>query len=153
MFCFKKPSASFIWQGMLTVEGMGKFGLVSDIDQDGNGYFISLDIINGVANIRTWGFNPLNTKENFIFRDIQSGLFTIGKSKSFYFRLISYGNYIELSIDTVVILTLMDYTFSGGYIGLYSCSSVISLQQSTFKTLPNPPEEYGSQEEVQKLKD
>jgi beta-fructofuranosidase len=45
---------------------------------------------------------------------------------------------------------LMDYTFSGRGIGLYSSSSVISLRQSTLKVLPNPLEEYASQEEAQK---
>ena len=151
IFCFEKPSASFIWEGVLAVEGMGKFGLVSDIDVDGNGYFISFDISNGLVNIRTWGFNPLNTRENFIFHNIQQGLFNIPENKSFHFSLIRYGNYIELSIDGFVKLTLMDYTFTGNGIGLYAASSVISLQHSSVKTLPNPIEEYASQEEAQKL--
>lgn len=151
LFCFEKPSSSIIWEGVLTVEGSGKFGLVSDIDKDGNGYFISLNITNGLANIRTWGFNPLNTRENFIFHDIQSGFFALNSSRSYHFRFISYGNYIELSIDNAVVLTLMDYTFSSKLVGLYTCSSVISLQQSVIKTLPAPLGEYASQEEVQKL--
>ncbi len=151
LFCFNKPSASFIWEGMLTVEGMGKFGLVSDMDAEGNGYFISFDIANGIVKIRTWGFNPLNSRQNFIFHDIQSAVFSVQTNKSFYFKLISYGNYIELSIDGYVKLTLMDYTFSGPLAGLYSSSSVISLQHSTLKTLPNPPGEYASQEEARKL--
>jgi len=151
IFCFEKPSSSYIWEGLLTVEGMGKLGLVSDIDQDGNGYFISFDVSNGLVNIRTWGFNPLNTRQNFIFYDIQSGIFAVNKERSFYFRLISYGNYIELSIDGFVKLTLMDYTYSGNSIGLYSASSVISLQNSKVMILPNPPGEYASQEETQKL--
>ena len=130
---------------------MGKLGLVCDMDQDGNGYFISFDVSNGLVDIRAWGFNPLNTRQNFIFHDIQSGVFAIDKNKSFYFKLIRYGNYIELSIDGFVKLTLMDYTFSGNGIGLYSASSVISLQQSTLKILPSPPGEYASQEESQKL--
>jgi len=48
IFCFEKPSGSFIWEGVLIVEGIGKFGIVSDIDESGNGYFISFDILNGV---------------------------------------------------------------------------------------------------------
>jgi len=151
IFCFEKPSTSFIWEGVLTAEGSGKFGLVSDIDNDGNGYFISFDITNGLVNIRTWGFNPLNTRENFIFHNIQSGIFSIAQRRSFSFRLIRYGNYIELSIDGFVKLTLMDYTFSGNGIGLYAASSVISLQHSVLKVLPNPRSEYASQEEAQKL--
>jgi len=151
IFCFQKPSAGFIWEGVVTVEGMGKLGLVSDIDTDGNGYFISFNVINGLVQIRVWGFNPLNTRQNFIFNDIQSGVFTTNEERSFHFRLIRYGHYIELSIDGVVKLTLMDYTYSGNGIGLYSASSVISLQHSTVKVLPDPEEEYASQEEAQKI--
>ncbi len=150
VFYFQKPSASFIWEGLLTVEGMGKLGLVSDIDQEGNGYFISFDVSNGLVQIRAWGFNELNHRQNFIFNNIQSAVFTINGNKSFQFRLIRYGHYIELSINDVVKLTLMDYNYSGNGIGLYSASAVVSLQKSTVKVLPDPKEEYASQEEAQK---
>lgn len=151
IFCFQKPSASFIWEGVITVEGMGKLGLVSDIDLDGNGYFISFNVVNGVVKIRTWGFNPLNTRHNFIFTDVQANVFTTNKKNVFHFRLIRYGHYIELSIDGVIRLTLMDYTYTGNGIGLYSASSIISLQHSIIKTLPDPEGEYASQEEAQKI--
>jgi beta-fructofuranosidase len=151
VFCFQRPSPSFIWEGVLTVEGMGKLGLVSDIDLDGNGYYISFNVVNGVVKIRAWGFNPLNTRQNFIFTDVQANVFTTKKANTFHFRLIRYGHYIELSIDGVVRLTLMDYAYSGNGIGLYSASSVFSLQQSIIKVLPNPEEEYASQEEAQKI--
>lgn len=151
LFCFQKPSDSFIWEGLLTVEGMGKLGLVSDIDQEGNGYFISFDVVNGLVQIRAWGHNPLNSRENFIFNNIQSGQFTVNENKSFYFKLIRYGHYIELSINDVVKLTLMDYTYSGNNLGIYCASSIVSLQQSTVMVLPVPEEEYGSQEDAQKM--
>ncbi len=149
IFYFEKPSNGFIWEGLLTVEGMGKLGLVSDIDQEGNGYFISFDVVNGLVQIRAWGFNPLNNRHNFIFTNIQSGIFPV--KRSFYFRLIRYGHYIELSIDGAVKLTLMDYTYSGNGIGLYSASSMISLQNSKVSVLPDPEGEYASQEEARKL--
>lgn len=145
IFCFQKPSASFIWEGLLTVEGMGKLGLVCDIDNEGNGYFISIDMLHGLVNIRAWGFNPLNNRQNFIFNNIQSGFFYAIRKNTFYFKLIRYGHYIELSINDIVILTLMDYTYSGSGIGLYSASSVISLQNSIVKILPDPVDEYASQ--------
>ncbi len=151
IFCFEQPSASFIWEGLLTVEGMGKLGLVSDIDEDGNGYFISFDVSSGLIQIRAWGFNPMNNRQNFIFNNIQSAIFTINGIKSFAFKLIRYGHYIELSIDGIVKLTLMDYTYSGGGIGLYSASSVISLQNSVVKILPELEDEYASQEEAGRL--
>ncbi len=146
VFCIDTPSSSYIWEGLLTVEGMGKLGLVTDMDKEGNGYFIQLNVLNGQVRIRAWGFNPLNTRQNFIFTDIQSNFFTTNKKNSFYFRLIRYGRYIELSIDGIVKLTLIDYTYSGNSIGLYSASSVVSLQHSVLKVLPDPTSEYASQE-------
>jgi len=149
IFCFEKPSASFIWEGVLTIEGMGKLGLVSDMDQEGSGYFISFDIVNGLVQIRAWGFNPLNNRQNFIFDNIQTGIFP--PKRSFHFRLIRYGRYIELSIDGAVKLTLIDYTYSGNGIGVYTNSSSLSLQHSVVCALPDPESEYGSQEDAQKL--
>ncbi len=151
VFSFSKPSDSFIWEGVVEVEGMGKFGLVSDIDENGNGYFISFNAVDGLVQVRAWGFNPLDNKRNFIFTDIQSNMFAIGGKRSFFFKLIRYGHYIELSIDHIVKLTLIDYTYRGEGIGLYSASSVISLKNSCIKSLPEPPGEYASQEEAQKL--
>lgn len=151
IFCFEKPSAGFIWEGVLTVEGMGKLGLVSDLDKEGNGYFISFDVSNGLVQIRAWGFNPHDNRQNFIFNNIQSNVFAVNSHKSFHFRLIRYGHYIELSIDGIVKLTLIDYAYSGEMLGLYSASSVISLQESFIKVLPDPEAEYASQEEAQKI--
>ncbi|HVZ98673.1 MAG TPA: hypothetical protein VG847_17445 [Chitinophagaceae bacterium] len=149
IFCFETPSSGFIWEGLLTVEGMGKLGLVTDMDDDANGYFISMDVSNGLLQIRAWGFNAENVRHNFIFQDIQEGIFPA--KRSLHFRLIRYGRYIELSIDGVVKLTLMDYKYSGNNIGLYSASSVISLQESVLRLLPQPEEEYASQEQTEKF--
>lgn len=151
IFYFEKPSEGFIWEGVLTVEGMGKLGLVSDINEEGNGYFISFDVSNGLVQIRAWGYNPHDNRQNFIFNNIQSSVFAVNPEKSFHFRLIRYGHYIELSLDGVVKLTLMDYTYAGKGIGLYSASSVISLSESILKVLPDPEPEYASQEEAQKI--
>ncbi|MEP6746116.1 MAG: glycosyl hydrolase family 32 [Bacteroidota bacterium] len=149
IFCFRKPSAGFMWEGSLKVEGMGKFGLVCDIDSEGNGYFISINADSGHVQLRAWGFNPLNNRQNFIFNDIQSAFFTPNSEQSFEFKLIRYGRYIELSINGHVKLTLMDYTYSGDFFGLYSASSLISLQKSVLKTLTDPEEEYASQADAQ----
>ncbi|OIR13204.1 hypothetical protein GALL_55890 [mine drainage metagenome] len=150
IFWFKKPSASFIWEGLLTVEGIGKLGLVSDIDRDGNGYFISFDITSGQVHIRRWGFNPFNNRQNFVFSDLQLGIMTANEKQSFHFKLIRYGHYIELSIDNKIILTLMDYSYTGTGIGFYSASSVISIKDIVVKILPDPEDEYASQKKRKK---
>lgn len=150
LFCFEKPAANFIWEGLLSVTGTGKFGIVSDVDKDGYGYFIKLNITNGFVQIRSWGFNPLNAKQNFIFNDLQSGFFPPQQpDESVHFKLIRYGSYIELSINGNVILTLMDYTFSGEAMGIYTASSLVFLQNSQVRILPAPEEEYASQQEAQ----
>ena len=82
LLCFQRPSGSFIWEGTLTIEGLGKIGLVSDIDKEGNGYYISLNVVSGIVSIRAWGFNSLNTRQNFIFNDIQSNVFAVKTEKS-----------------------------------------------------------------------
>jgi beta-fructofuranosidase len=151
VFCFAKPSSSFIWEGKIVIEGMGKLGLVTDIDEYGNGYYIIFDVSHGLVHIRAWGYNPTNERQNFIFNEIQSNLFTKQDYSSFYFKLIRYGSYIELSVDDVVKLTLIDYTYCGNNIGLYSASSIISLKESVVKIIPDPEEEYASQEETQKM--
>jgi beta-fructofuranosidase len=144
VFSFQRPSQSFIWEGNLTVEGMGKLGLVTDIDTNGSGYFISFDVSNGLVQIRSWGFDPLNNRKNFIFNNIQSNVFKTNKELSFNFKLIRFGHYIELSINDVVKLTLIDLSFSTGNIGLYSASSIISLQSSIVHVLPDPEDEYAN---------
>lgn len=151
IFSFQKPSGSFIWEGKINIEGMGKMGLVTDMDEYGNGYYIIFDMSHGLVHIRAWGYNAANARQNFIFNEIQSNLFTKKDYSSFYFKLIRFGSYIELSIDDEVKLTLIDYTYCGNNIGLYSASSVISLQNSVIKILPEPEGEYASQEETQKL--
>lgn len=148
LFSFQKPSPSFIWEGILTVEGMGKFGLLTDLDEEGNGYFISFDIIYGLVQIRAWGFNSSDKQHNFVFKNIQSSGFNITPDRSFHFKLIRYGNYIELSINGIVKLTLIDYTYGGPRLGLYTASSIISLRKSTIKVLTEPENEYASQSDA-----
>jgi beta-fructofuranosidase len=142
IFCMETAGSGFIWEGVLTVVGMGKLGLVCDMDHEGNGYFISIDITHGFVKIRSWGFNPNDNKQNFIFNDIQSASFEKTGNASLHFRLIRFGNYIELSINGVVRLTLMDYTFSGNCIGVYTASSVITVENSMLHLLPEFQGEY-----------
>ena len=146
LFCIPKPSASYIWEGTLRLEGLGKCGLVVDADHEGNGYYIAIDYVYGLLQIRSWGFNELDTHNNFIFDNLQTSYFEPPKDRKVVFKLIRYGHYIELSIDEVVKLTLIDYRYSGPLIGLYSSSSVISLRDSKLYALSDPESEYAAQQ-------
>ncbi|MBK8503260.1 MAG: glycosyl hydrolase family 32 [Saprospiraceae bacterium] len=146
LFYMESPKLNYIWEGTIKLIGLGKCGLMCDVDQDGNGYFIPFDMVNGLVTIRVWGANPSNMKEDFIFSDLQSNLFKVPDDRSFDFRLIRYGHYFELSINNIVRLTLIDYTLSNAGFGLYSASSEIYLSNSTLQMLPEPILEYAAQE-------
>ena len=129
------------------MEGLGKGGLVLDADDDGNGYFISFDFVSGYVSIRNWGFNPDDVKNNFAFNNLQSNQFKPRKSDySLHFKLIRYGSYIEFSIDGEIKLTLIDFSNHSKNLGLYSCSSLMSLEHAVIKELPRPVDEYASEE-------
>jgi beta-fructofuranosidase len=149
LFRMESPATGYIWEGRLRLVGLGKCGLVCDVDEEGNGYFISFDLLNGLVRIRRWGSNPGNMKEDFIYSDLQANLFTVPEDRAFDFRLIRYGHYFEFSINDVVRLTLIDYTFSAPGFGLYSASSEIHLCNSRWKELPEPIVEYASQESTE----
>lgn len=148
LFHMISPTSSFIWEGKIRVVGLGKCGLMCDLDEEGNGYFIPFDVVNGYVSIRVWGSNPQNPKEDFIFTDLQSNLYKVNDDLTFDFRLIRYGHYFELSVNGVVRLTLIDYTFSASGFGLYSSSSEIYLNKSRLKALPEPISEYASLDNV-----
>ncbi len=154
LFCFSKPSVNIIWEGTLCLEGMGKCGLILDGDEDGNGYFISLDFVYGLIQIRSWGFNETDNHKNFIFENLQTNQFNTSQEHKLDFKLIRYGHYIEFAVNEVVKLTLIDYRYQGSLIGIYSSSSVISLTNSLLYSISEPESEYGAQEsQVQKMQE
>lgn len=144
IYTFQKPAKNLIWEGVLHLEGMGKSGLVINEDGLGNGYFIAIDFVNGYVQIRKWGYNESDHHNNFIFNNLQSGLFYPPENRKIHFSLIIYGHYIELSIADKVVLTLVDYQYTGERIGIYSASSVISLMNSEIHILKDPETEYAS---------
>lgn len=143
VFSIRKPDDDLIWEGTLVLEGLGKCGLVIDCDEQGNGYFIPFDFVGGMVRIRRWGFNPNDNRNNFVFDNLQSSLFRRNPDRTLRFRLLRYGNYLELSIDGIVALTLVDHVFGGSTMGIYSASSVIALRDSQIHVLESrPSDEY-----------
>jgi len=146
LFTFDRISDAYIWEGTISMEGMGKCGLILSEGDDGCGYYISLDFKSGYVQIRAWGFNPDDPQNNFVFKNLQTNQFIPNSNYSLDFKLIRYGHYIELSINDIVKLTLIDYKYSESRIGLYTASSIITLTNSRYSVLENPIEEYGTQE-------
>ena len=55
IFHFARTAVDFRLQGSIIMEGQGKCGLSFRADHDANGYFISLDMVNGIVQVRAWG--------------------------------------------------------------------------------------------------
>lgn len=144
VFAIDKPCQNYIWTGTLVLEGLGKCGLVMDMDGEGNGYFISLDFVNGFVQFRRWGFNPDDVQNNFVYKTIQANQFDTNPERSIDFKLIRYGHYIELTIDGKIALTLVDYEYAGPKMGVYASSAVLSLKNLKLYPLPDSNEEYGN---------
>jgi beta-fructofuranosidase len=153
IYCFEKPSKDFVWEGKLAVEGMGKTGFVIECDKEATAYYLSIDFVNGLVQFRAWGFNEKDVKNNFIFENIQTNQFEIHEEKEIYFKIIRYGNYYELSINDIVKLTLLDFKYSEGKIGVYVCSAIVSVSDSKIHVLPEPENEYATSDPDRYLKD
>lgn len=137
---YTAPSAetSWIWEGEIQVHQQGQCGLVFDLDDQLNGYFISLDAVRGFALIRAWGSRPERIFQNYIYEDLQFATFPPNPEGRFRFRLIRWGSYIELSVDGIVRLTLVDSRFKGRNLGVYAESAELTLGAQTLHTLEGP---------------
>jgi beta-fructofuranosidase len=142
IFSFPKPSENIQWEGKITLEGLGKCGFVLNENGEGDAYYISIDFVNGYVRIRTWGFNEADMSEDFVFKKLQSNLFKVNEQRSHNFCLIYYGNYIELSIDGAVKLTLVDESLKYNNIGFYVASAKIAVENSTLKVLEDIKSSY-----------
>lgn len=120
-FVFDEQVDSFSLSALLTMEGIGKCGLVCRINPETHdGYYISLDLMKGIAQMRAWGTGPLHSGEDMMqFKSLQSGYWYDSGPRDIAIKLLAFGSYHELSINGGVVLSLADATFECGLIGFY----------------------------------
>ncbi|QDT11957.1 glycosyl hydrolase [Planctomycetes bacterium K23_9] len=118
----------------------GKCGLVLRLDrQTHDGYYLSLDLLKGVAQMRAWGSGPMGSGENMMqFRSLQAGYWNQQSSGEAELSLLAYGSYLELSIDRNVVLSLADQTFSSGAFGFYVESATLRVEDLAVNHLQPP---------------
>ncbi|MDB4834959.1 glycosyl hydrolase family 32 [Cyclobacteriaceae bacterium] len=145
-FVCPKRSKNFIWEGQLVLEDLGKTGFTIECDREASGYHISLDYENGFVQFRKWGFNPKDNQNNFVFENLQTNQFAIPTDRTILFKIIKFGSYFEVSINGVVKLTLVDHSYTNPYIGIYTCSSTVLLNNSSFHSLTGHESEYTQQQ-------
>lgn len=131
----------FILSGELNMEGRGKCGLVLRLNNEGDGYYLSLDLFKGIAQVRAWGHKPDGGfEEAFGYQQLQAAHY-IPADAPHPFRLVAYEQYLEFSLNDRVLLTLADDTFAEGRVGFYVESAKLRIDNLTLKVCSRPPTE------------
>ncbi len=138
MFLLRGIFDDFVLSGELHIEDSGKYGLVLRVDEQGDGYFLSLDLRKGLAQLRAWAYNPEGSHEEaFRYQPLQTSNFLTGEGPH-RFSLLAYGQYFELSLNGFVVLSLADDRFARGRIGFYSEDATFRVESLTVETCTTP---------------
>ncbi len=130
----------------VVLEGAGKTGLVLRCSEEGDGYFLALDLVNGVAQMRAWGANPAPEFEHaFRFEPLQEAMFRGSDRGPWRIEVVAHGTYLEVSIDSYVVLSLVDEAYLGGLIGFYVESAALGLNEVTVEPLSRPVVEHAAE--------
>ncbi|RMF37543.1 MAG: glycosyl hydrolase [Planctomycetota bacterium] len=130
-FVFEHQVDHFRLRAQMRLKGKGKCGLVFRVDPaTHDGYYLSLDLLKGVAQLRRWQTGAAGTGERMMqFRELQSGNWYTDTRGEAQVQLLAFGSYLELSIDGRIVLSLADRTFETGLAGFALESAHLELGQ------------------------
>jgi beta-fructofuranosidase len=139
-FLFDSELASFRMQASMKLCGSGKCGIVFRMDrQTHDGYYLSLDLMKGIAQMRDWGTNSAATGDQMMrFESLQSGFWRSQEQGMASIQLIAFGSYLELSIDERVVLCLVNDRYESGAVGFYVESAELELRDICLQRLTPP---------------
>ncbi len=139
-FVFDESLIGFRFQAFLRLRGKGKCGLVFRVDpKTHDGYYLSLDLLKGVAQLRRWKTGPAGSGEEMMqFRTLQSGNWYSETPGQAHMQLIAFGSYLECSIDGRVVLSLADQTFHEGLLGVYLETAHLELSEVKLNRMRSP---------------
>lgn len=139
-FVFEPTLNCFRFRASIALRGLGKCGIVFRIDpQTHDGYYLSLDLLKGVAQMRAWKTGPEASGEHMMqFRSLQTGFWYSTTPGEARVQLLAFGSYLELSINDRVILSLADQTFSEGLVGVYLESAHLDLTDIHLHRMASP---------------
>lgn len=131
---------SFRLNAALKLDGKGKCGLLFRIDPESHdGYYLSLDLLKGVAQLRAWGADTGRTGEHIMSFDTLQGAAwhttTPGEAR---LSLLVFGSYIELSVDGYLVLSLADQRFARGHVGVYLETACLTVDDLELRRLRSP---------------
>lgn len=139
-FLFPPEVHCFRFRATLSMSGLGKCGLLVRIDPTtSDGYYLSLDLLKGVAQWRAWGHqSSLRPEQAFRFKQLQSNYWRAGPSPAVQIEVLAVGNYLEFSIDQRVLLSLADESYAVGRLGIYVESACVELKSAELEHLHTP---------------
>ncbi len=143
-FLLNGPLADFRLDCHLSIDGKGKCGFVFRIDEESHdGYYLSLDLLKGIAQLRSWGTAPDTVGEHMMnFKALQSGNWVARGACGERFSLLVFGSYIELSIAGRIVLSLADLDFKTGHLGIYADSCSLSVTDLSLHPMREPEQRH-----------
>ncbi|QDV26449.1 glycoside hydrolase family protein [Aureliella helgolandensis] len=139
-YVFQPQLDCFSLSALMDMQGVGKCGLVVRIDPESHdGYYISLDLMKGIAQMRAWGTGPLHSGEEMMqFQSLQAGYWYAERPRDIEIGLLAFGSYHELSVNGRVVLSLVDATFSRGLVGFYVETADLHVKNLSLESLEPP---------------
>lgn len=143
VFLLREPASDFRLRVELELSGPGKVGLALRCGEEADGYFVSLDLINGFAQARYWGASEKALgEESFVYHELQEGRFRAKPERRYAVEAVAWGGYLELSVDGAVALRLVDARpAAGGHVGFYVESAELRVRSLSVEPMAGPEEE------------
>lgn len=140
IFALRQEFACFRLKALLEMLDEGKCGIVFRLDRDTHdGYYLSLDLFKGVAQLRAWGSGSVGSGEEMMrFESLQAGFWEREHRGRAEITLIAYGSYLELAIGKRVLLTLADQTFTKGAVGFCIESARLRIRDLAIELFTPP---------------
>ena len=140
IFTFGRELACFRFRAHFRLNGRGKCGFVFRMDPESrDGYYLSLDLLKGVAQFRVWDSGEPGSGEHMMkFRSVQTGYWYTETPGEADIQLLCFGSYFELSVNGHVLLSLADQTFSSGAFGLYLETCHLFVSDARLERMRSP---------------
>jgi len=139
-FVFEEPVESYHLKCRLSMTGIGKCGILCRVDPETHdGYYISLDLMKGHAQFRSWGTGEPGSGEHMMeYEFLQEGSWRATSQDNLVVEVLSFGSYHELSINGAVILSLANARYGAGRLGFYVETAELEIADMTVHRLDPP---------------
>ncbi len=140
IFALEGDFDCFRLKASLRMLNEGKCGIVFRLNRETHdGYYLSLDLFKGLAQVRAWGSGPDGSGEEMMqFRSLQAAYWEQQLRGEADVCLLVYGSYIELSVGGRVMLSLADQTFANRTLGFYVESGKLRVDRLSVERFVPP---------------